>query len=153
MKYMVMAVCTMFLLLAAGGVFGEERFGIQVYPGAKSDASTKKKCDFVDRSGKSAQCFRTSDDFGKVLAFYQKQANLELPQMVKDMPPEMRKNLVQGPKKSFDFCKKGSSDMCGLGQLPAVRINSPWTMNPNISPAAKPDKYEHKDVLIMITSY
>ena len=141
------------LALAFEAAFGDERFGIPVYPGAKSDAATVKRCTFIDQSGKKAQCFRTSENFGKVLAFYRQQTILETTQLYASMPPAMQKNQVEGPKKSFDLCKKGSGDMCGFANPPAVRIMSPWSMNPNISPATKSEKYEHQDVLIVITDY
>ncbi|MDA8099016.1 MAG: hypothetical protein M0042_05265 [Nitrospiraceae bacterium] len=152
MKRIVMVVCAVVLFATAGAVRAEEKFGIPVYPGAKSDELAKKRCEFIDRTGKTAQCFRTSDDFSKVYAFYKKQANLEPPQIFATMPPNMQKDMLEGQKRHFDFCKKGSSDMCGFADMPAVRIMSPWSMNPNISPAAKPSEYGNKDVLLIITN-
>jgi hypothetical protein len=143
------AVC---LLLTAWSVKAEERFGLQVYPGAKSDAATAKFCSNLDPSGKKAQCFRTGDDFAKVNAFYEGQASLELTAFGKSMPPDMRAKQLTGPKKVSEFCRKGASEMCGFAELPAVRIVSPWTLTKNISPAAPLDKYEHKDIVIAITS-
>ncbi len=138
MVYLVSAVCT---------AQAEQAFGIPVYPGAKQDAATQKKCGKM----KNMKCYRTSDDFSKVLAFYEKQTNLEPPEVYKSMPPDMQKDMRTGQKKVFELCRKGAGSMCGMGELPAVRLNQPWSTNWNISPAAKLEQYDGKDVFIMIT--
>ena len=125
----------------------EQAFGIPVYPGAIQDAATKKKCGQLQ----NMKCYRTSDDFSKVLAFYEKQPNLELTELYKSLPPAMQQDQRTGKNKVFELCRKGAGPMCGMGELPAVRINSPWSTNWNISPAAKLEEYDGKDVFIMIT--
>lgn len=142
-----MLVCLVMLLMAAGTAQAEDAFGIPVYPGARSDESTQKKCAGLPK----AKCFRTSDDFSKVLAFYEKQPNLETSQLYRSMPPSMQQDQRTGKKKVFELCRKPASQMCGMGELPALRLNSPWSTKANISPAAKLEAYDGKDVFIMIT--
>jgi hypothetical protein len=147
---MVKNILMMSMVLLASAVCtaqAEEAFGIPVYPGAKQDAATQKKCG----QRKDMKCFRTSDDFSKVMAFYEKQANLETTSFYKAMPPAMQKDQRTGKKKVSELCRKPAGDMCGIAELPAVRLNSPWSTNWNISPAAKPEEYDGKDVIIMIT--
>lgn len=144
---LMMGVVMVMAAAAAGASRAEDAFGIPVYPGAKQDAMTQKKC------GQRAdmKCFRTTDDFSKVLAFYEKQPALEMTQFARSMPPDMLKEQRTGKKKVFELCRKPASELCGFAELPAVRLNSPWSTKANLSPAAKLEEYDGQDVFIMIT--
>ena len=54
----------------------EERFGVQVYPGAKYDEATSRS--LKESMSIEAACFRTNDSVAKVVEFYKKQQSLSL---------------------------------------------------------------------------
>ncbi len=148
------SVVMLALMLSPVSGRAEKVFGVELYPGAKSDAVTDKACGSLAgaAAGKTVRCFRTSDDFAKVYAFYANDPVLELSPMLKGMSPDARETfLVRGPKKSFDWCVKAKQEKCGFG-IPSVRIKTPWSTNANISPATPMNQYEGKDVLVVINS-
>jgi hypothetical protein len=63
-------------LLLPAEARAEEKHGVAVYPGAKYDAATSGA--LRESMGFDAACYRTGDEVGKVMAFYQKQPGLEL---------------------------------------------------------------------------
>jgi hypothetical protein len=137
---MKMVACALALTLAMGvGVAGaEERFGVAVYPGATSDAFTAAHCaDFNAESVKQARgqqvseaaCFRTSDDFTKVVGFYQHDKAV--------MP--LGQPIDKGPQRSALFCLKGMK-CASLGSGVDVMVSTPWTDG----------KQRYEDVLISI---
>jgi hypothetical protein len=117
----------------------EEHFGIPLYPGAKPDAASANYCRTVDPSGKFALCFRTSDSFEKVSAFYKNQPNLK-----KGMA------LNSGGFNSAIFCPKGQEQCPDLMKGVDVSLNTPWSANMKMPPNAKAADFENKDVRIRI---
>ncbi len=124
---MKMLTCALVLALAAGtGVAGaEERFGVAVYPGATNDAVTEAYCaSFNVESVKQtknqqvseAACFRTGDDFMKVVGFYQHDKAV--------MP--LGQPIDKGPQRSALFCLKGMK-CASLGSGVDVMVSTPWT--------------------------
>jgi hypothetical protein len=77
----------------------EEKFGLEVYHGAKYDASTSKTVS--ESMSINASCYRTNDDIAKVIEFYRKQAGLE---------------FMGGSQEGAMF-KKGNMD---------ITIQNPW---------------------------
>jgi hypothetical protein len=75
MKSLAVVFATI-VLMAATVIFGEEKLGVQVYPGAKPDSATAEAVKKM-MSASEVGCFRTSDTVSKVLEFYKKQANLK----------------------------------------------------------------------------
>lgn len=125
------------LLSAAHFAAAEDRFGIPVYPGAKTDGSTawyaKKYAEGFDKRLKNkasleVHCYRTGDDFEKVLAFYKKQPQLMLLTAAE-----------QGPRRSALFCGTGVK-CASRGNGQDVTIQSPWA----------DDKAKLKDTLIIL---
>jgi hypothetical protein len=70
MKHAIVIVVAV-LVLAAGFIAAEEKFGVVVYPGAKFDAETSKSV--KDMLKMEVACYRTNDPVATVAAFYQKQ--------------------------------------------------------------------------------
>jgi len=70
----LLAIAALFLLsvITAGA---EEKFGVQVYGGAKFDAGTSKNVS--EFSSINAACYRTNDSVAKVAEFYKKQPRME----------------------------------------------------------------------------
>ncbi len=125
------------LLFAAPLADAEERFGIPVYPGATTDASTawhaKKYAEGFEKRLKNkasleVHCYRTGDDFAKVTAFYKKQPQLML-----------LTATGQGPQKSAMFCGTGVK-CASRGNGQDVTIQSPWA----------DDKAKLSDTLIIL---
>lgn len=136
------------LLAVAPTARAEDAFGIPVYPGARTDKLSEGYCRRVDAALKTVRCYRTSDDFAKVLAFYEKQGLGYMP-FWESMPKEMKDNLIRGKKKVMEWCRKPKDAGCEM-MMPAVRIVSPWSDNLNLSPTTPPEQYPGKDVLIFI---
>ena len=73
-KRIFIVVISLLLLSAIiGGA--EEKFGVQVYGGAKYDAVTSKSVSEFTSS--NAACYRTNDSIAKVAEFYKKQPRME----------------------------------------------------------------------------
>jgi hypothetical protein len=119
-------------------------FGIQFYPGARSDADTQEVCaapetgiikEREEKFGltKSKHCYRTSDSFANVVKFYKKQKGLKGGIVVDD----------EGHKSaSFCLSKTGECNEVSVGT--SVAISSPWLV---------PNKMRlNKDLLIVITN-
>ena len=124
MKWMT---CFVILVLAAGiGAAGaEERFGVAVYPGARSDAATEAYCAAFNRESiqqakgrqdSETACFRTGDDFTKVVGFYQHD---------KAVIP-MGQPIDKGLQRSALFCLKGMRS-ASLGNGVDVMVSTPWS--------------------------
>jgi len=94
-----MQVVAVALVLAAGVVQAEEKFGVPVYPGAKFDEATSKAVQ--DMMQLESACYRTSDPVSKVAAYYQKQGLSSMGDVTKEGA----------------FFKKGTID---------VTMQSPW---------------------------
>ncbi len=127
-------VLLIFGALAAGA---EERFGIPVYPGAKTDVSTawyaKKYAEGFEKRLKNKAvlevfCYRTGDDFAKVMTFYKQQPKL--------MPLNATE---KGPQRSAMFCGTGMK-CASLGNGLDVTVMTPWA----------DDKATLKDTLVII---
>ena len=115
------AIIAMSGIAAAG-----DDFGIQSYPGAKSDADTKEVCaapsmgiikEREDSSGltKSKHYYRTNDPFAKVVEFYKKQKGLKGGVVVD----------VEGAK-SASFCLNSSGGCNEVSVGTSVTISAPW---------------------------
>lgn len=139
-------------VLLAPAARAESVFGVEVYPGARRHELADEYCRRFDISLKTVRCFRTTDDFSKVLAFYAKQSVLEETEFSRSMPKMFRDNLINGPKKVWEWCRKGKDEQCEAF-IPAVRIASPWSDNLNLSPATPPEEYPAKDVIIFIRAH
>lgn len=63
------------LLLSVITAGAEEKFGVQVYSGAKYDAATSKNVS--EFASAKAACYRTNDSVAKVAEFYKKQPRME----------------------------------------------------------------------------
>ncbi len=61
----------LFLLIFVSTAFSEEKFGTQVYPGAKYDASVSKS--LRETIGVDGFAYRTDDSVEKVAEFYKRQ--------------------------------------------------------------------------------
>jgi hypothetical protein len=77
----------------------EEKFGFEIYHGAKYDASTSQTVS--ESMSINASCYRTNDDVAKVIEFYRKQAGLEF----------------MGGSQEGGMFKKGNID---------ITIQNPW---------------------------
>jgi len=64
-----------FLLLSVITAEAEEKFGVQVYGGAKFDAATSKNVS--EFTSANAACYRTNDSVAKVAEFYKKQPRMK----------------------------------------------------------------------------
>jgi hypothetical protein len=129
--------------LAALAVFGlpafaEERFGVTVYPGAAADAFTDAYCAKFNaeairqsRGGQVSEsaCFRTADDFTKVVGYYQH---------LKAVAP-LGQPIDKGLQRSALFCLQGMK-CASLGNGVDVIVSSPWA----------DEKQRYEDVLITI---
>jgi hypothetical protein len=93
---MVIAAVLRVSVMNAGA---EEKFGVEVYSGAKYDEATSKKVS--ESFSVNAACYRTDDNVAKVVEFYKKQPGLE---------------FMGGGKESAMF-KKGDVD---------ITIQNPW---------------------------
>src|SRR5574341_244827 len=113
-------VLMVFFVLSAGA---EDRFGISVYPGAKTDGSTawyaKKYAEGFEKQLKNKSaievfCYRTGDDFMSVVGFYKKQQKITL-LTVND----------KGAQKSAMFCGAGMK-CASMGNGLDVTVMTPW---------------------------
>ncbi len=132
--------CVLILVLAIGitAARAEERFGVEVYPGARSDASTEAYCAEFNRESvqqakgqqvSDAACFRTADDFTKVVGFYQHD---------KAVIP-LGQPIDKGLQRSALFCLKGMK-CASLGNGVDILVSTPWSDG----------KQRYEDVLISI---
>ncbi len=132
--------CVLILVLAAGAsaASAEERFGVAVYPGAKSDAYSEAYCAAFNQESlqqakgqqtSEAACFRSGDDFKKVVGFYQHD---------KAVIP-LGQPIDKGLQRSALFCLKGMK-CASLGSGVDVMISTPWSDG----------KQRYDDVLISI---
>jgi len=109
-------------------LLAEEHFGVKVYSNVKTDASTAWYCkQFAPESERqakqvakasiatSAYCYRTSDDFAAVAAFYQKHPGLELLGNITNTPSN----------KTAVFCLAGMQ-CAALDNGVDVTVTSPW---------------------------
>ncbi len=124
MRGMVVMVA---LALALGPltVLAEERFGVPIYPGAKKDAVADAYCTTFNTESlqqargqqvSEAACFRTGDDFTKVVGYYQHERTV--------MP--LGQPIDKGPQRSALFCLQGMKS-ASLGNGVDVMISTPWT--------------------------
>jgi hypothetical protein len=95
----IMTVVALLLLVSVMNAGAEEKFGIEVYSGAKYDEGTSKNVS--ESFSVNAACYRTNDNVAKVVEFYKKQPGLE---------------FMGGDKESAMF-KKGDVD---------ITIQNPW---------------------------
>ena len=135
-------VTVIIMMSAVASAAGD--FGVQSYPGARSDAETQSVCEASEmgimkereeKSGliKTKRCYRTNDYLGKVVDFYKKQKGLK------------RGIAVDEPSiKSASFClsETGVCHEESVGTL--IDISAPWIV---------PDKtMANNDLLIVITT-
>lgn len=119
-KVMLTMVLLTFLTAAAAA---EEHFGVKVYPNAKADEATKGYCKQFATGGKgrepglktTAYCYRSSDTFASVTAFYRKHQGLDLFGNVSNRPG----------KKAAVFCLP-EMRCAALGSGVDVTVTSPW---------------------------
>jgi hypothetical protein len=93
---MVIAILLLISVLNAGA---EDKFGVEVYSGAKYDAAISKNVS--ESFSINAACYRTNDNVAKVVEFYKIQSGLE---------------FMGGGEESAMF-KKGDVD---------ITIQNPW---------------------------
>ena len=119
---------------------GEEFSGIEVYPGAKRDPLADAYCKAYDAAGEASRCFRTSDGFEKVAAFYSRQPALKRPRF----GPMKRPGASVGI-----FCAR-TDDACTLTTMKGTQVvlMQPWTAQ--VKKPVPVDQYENKDVLVRI---
>ena len=123
----LMYCVTLTVVIAMSGVAAAGNdFGIQSYPGARSDADTQGVCaepsmgiikEREEKSGlaKSIHCYRTNDPFAKVVEFYKKQTGLKGGIVVDE----------EGAKSaSFCLSKTGGCNEVSVGT--SVAISTPW---------------------------
>jgi hypothetical protein len=134
---------TAFFAMSGVSAAGDD-FGIQSYPGAKSDADTQDVCAALDMgiikeredsSGltNSKHCYRTKDSFAKVVEFYKKQKGLN-GGIVVDEP---------GAKSaSFCFSISGGCNEMSVGK--SVGLSAPWFVPSSMK--------VNDDLLIVITN-
>jgi hypothetical protein len=140
MQRMITAIAALALFCTTAAA--EEHFGVKAYPNVKTDASTDRYCrryvqgseNATKKAGHAsirteAYCFRTSDDFARVAAFYRKQKGLELLGNIANTPGS----------KAAVFCLP-EMQCAALGSGVDVTITSPWT----------DDKKKQNDVMITI---
>jgi hypothetical protein len=129
------------VLFSAGVVFAQEHFGITVYPGAKTDRSMEWACKaFKEQSDRQLKmlvkkplktevfCYRTGDDYAKVIDFYKKQKAV--------VPFDIKE---KGTQKVSIFCAPGMK-CASIGEGLLVSATTPWA----------DDKVQMKDTLIVI---
>lgn len=75
MKKAVLMTVLLMLILAVMDLGAEERFGLEVYKGAKYEESAS---DFLQKSGMNAFCYRTGDKMAAVIDFYKEKEGLYL---------------------------------------------------------------------------
>ncbi len=92
----VLAIC---LAIMVGVGNAEEKFGIVVYPGSKSESGTTE---FLKQMSPQTAAYRTGDSVDKVVAFYKKQPGFK---------------LIGDASKEGAMFRKGKMD---------VTIQSPW---------------------------
>jgi hypothetical protein len=131
------------LVLALGPalpVSAEEFSGIAVYPGARRDAAADAYCKHFDAAGNASRCFRTTDAFDKVVAFYAKQKGLKAPRFGQMKLPGSSTGV---------FCAKLQDD-CTLTAMKGTQVvlDSPWTTQ--LDKPVPVEKFENKDVLVRI---
>jgi hypothetical protein len=71
----IMVVMATLLMVSVMNVSAEEKFGVQVYSGAKYDAATSKNVS--ESFSIDAGCYRTNDSIPKVSEFYTKQPGMK----------------------------------------------------------------------------
>lgn len=134
----ITAVLALAFAVGISAAEAEERFGAPVYPGARSDAATEAYCQAFNRESvqqakgrqeSEARCFRTGDDFTRVVGFYQHEKAV--------MP--LGQPIDKGLQRSALFCLKGMK-CASLGNGVDIIVATPWTDGQQ--------KYE--DVLISI---
>jgi len=114
--------------------------GVPSYPGARSDAETKEVCSTPEQGiikereesaglKKSKQCYRTSDSFAKVVAFYKSQAGFQGGVTVDEQEA-----------KSATFCQ-GTCNEVSVGT--SIAISAPWFVPSSMK--------MNNDLLIVIT--
>ncbi len=137
-RFSFFVVLVLAMVVGIGKADAEERFGVPVYPGAKGDAATGAYCAaFNQESLQQARgqqvsetaCFRTNDDFAKVVSFYQHERSV--------MP--LGQPIDKGPQRSALFCLQGMK-CASLGNGVDVMISTPWTDG----------KQKYQDVMISI---
>ncbi len=119
----------MFVLFLAGVASAQEHFGIKVYPGAKTDKSTELLCKEFKKGTEQimkttlknviktplkteAFCYRTGDDYKKVVEFFKTQKAVEA---IK---------VDENPKSAM-FCAPGMQ-CANAGEGLFVNIYTPW---------------------------
>jgi hypothetical protein len=116
---------TAFIAIAGIAAAGDD-FGIQSYPGAKSDADTQEVCSAPDMGlvkereasaglTNAKHCYRTKDSFAKVIEFYKKQKGLK-GGVVVDEPGA----------KSASFCLSNSGGCNEVSIGTSIGISAPW---------------------------
>ncbi len=141
MKKGIIAIATL-AVLSATAAYAEEHFGVTVYPGAKADTAAKAYCSkFGPESVRQMKemfkgsvdggtfCYRTNDEFNKVVEYYRKHKGIE----AMGAPSE------RGNNKAMVFCKEGMQ-CASLGNGVDISISTPWSVGATI----------YKDVLITI---
>lgn len=141
MKKSLFTIVTL-AVLGATAAYAEEHFGVTVYPGATADTAAKAYCSkfgpesvrqmkemFKDAVDGGTFCYRTSDEFGKVAAYYRKHKGIEA----------MGDPSERGNNKAMVFCKAGMQ-CASLGDGVDISVSTPWPVGPTI----------YKDVLITI---
>ena len=139
MKRAVLGIAV-FLIFCNTGVSAAEHFGVTVYPGARSDDAAKAYCAvfgpesirqtremFKNAVDGGAFCYRTSDAFEKVVAYYKAQKGVE----------PLGAPSVRGASKAVVFCKAGMQ-CASVGDGVDITISTPWSVG----------KAVNKDVLI-----
>lgn len=139
MKSAVVAVAV-FLTFCNTGASAAEHFGVTVYPGAQSDDAAKGYCAvfgpesmrqtremFKNAVDGGTFCYRTSDDFEKVVAYYKTQKGVE----------PLGAPSIRGGNKAVVFCKTGMQ-CASVGDGVDITISTPWSVGKTV----------YKDVLI-----
>ncbi len=129
------------VLTFAFSASAQEHFGIKVYPGAKTDRSTEWGCKaFKEGSDRQLKmmvkkplktevfCYRSDDDYSKIIDFYKKQKAVE-PFNIND----------KGPNRVSLFCAPGMK-CASIDEGLLVSLSTPWA----------DDKVQMKDTLIII---
>ncbi len=130
------------LVLSATTAYTEEHFGVTVYPGAKADTAAKAYCSkfgpesvrqmkemFKSSVDGGTFCYRTNDEFNKVVEYYRKHKGIE----AMGAPSE------RGNNKAMVFCKQGMQ-CASMGDGVDISVSTPWPVGPTV----------YKDVLITI---
>jgi hypothetical protein len=131
MKWMG-GILALLLVAGIGSAGAEERFGVEVYPGAATDAAADTYCTAFNQEEianakeqivSESACFRSSDDFIKIVGFYQHDKEL--------MP--LGQPIDKGLQRSALFCLHGMK-CASLGDGVDVMISTPWTDGKNRYP-------------------